>query len=537
MPTLLFRFPAGRYHATTSGSHVNEGIIEWPPSPWRLLRALIACGNATLGWRGVPETGRRLFEVLASHLPRYRLPSASTAHSRHYMPLGVLDKGKEKTTLVFDTWARITGTLAVRWDCDLDAEAVALLEVLTENLGYLGRSESWVEAAVAPDDVELPAGFDAYPHQEGTRPGHGWEQVALMATETPAAYSRWREQMVEGALRDLGPPTGKKLTQALKKKRDAAVEPFPTGVIECLMQDSAWWKEHRWSQPPGSRRVLYWRRSDALSVGPPVQAQRPATRSVQTMLLALATPSGRTSSLPSIRRTLPQAELLHRALVRRADNTVVPELTGRAADGAPLKDHRHAHIFPLDLDGDLRIDHVLVHAEMGLSGAAQSAIRALRQTWTRGSAAPLQIAIAGLGDLPDLRRLPEPLANGIERLLGSREGTRVWTSVTPFVPPRHPKPRGKHTLEGQVLSELVCRGFEAPRVERLDWGERPDVLQMRHTVRVRRPPAPAPPVDAGFPLRLIFTKPVCGPIAIGYGSHFGLGLFGAEGLQSGDRSL
>ena len=35
-------FPLGRYHATPGDRHVNEGAIEWPPSPWRLVRALVA---------------------------------------------------------------------------------------------------------------------------------------------------------------------------------------------------------------------------------------------------------------------------------------------------------------------------------------------------------------------------------------------------------------------------------------------------------------------------------------------------------------
>jgi CRISPR-associated protein Csb2 len=41
VPTLRLRFPGGRYHATPWGHHVNEGQVEWPPSPWRLLRALM----------------------------------------------------------------------------------------------------------------------------------------------------------------------------------------------------------------------------------------------------------------------------------------------------------------------------------------------------------------------------------------------------------------------------------------------------------------------------------------------------------------
>ena len=42
MLAIEFKFLAGRFHATPWGRQVNEGAVEWPPSPWRLLRALIA---------------------------------------------------------------------------------------------------------------------------------------------------------------------------------------------------------------------------------------------------------------------------------------------------------------------------------------------------------------------------------------------------------------------------------------------------------------------------------------------------------------
>lgn len=41
MPVLEITFPAGRYHATAWGRNVNEGDPEWPPSPFRLARALM----------------------------------------------------------------------------------------------------------------------------------------------------------------------------------------------------------------------------------------------------------------------------------------------------------------------------------------------------------------------------------------------------------------------------------------------------------------------------------------------------------------
>ena len=40
MLAIKFTFTANRYHATQWGRHVNEGVPEWPPSPWRILRGI-----------------------------------------------------------------------------------------------------------------------------------------------------------------------------------------------------------------------------------------------------------------------------------------------------------------------------------------------------------------------------------------------------------------------------------------------------------------------------------------------------------------
>jgi CRISPR-associated protein Csb2 len=531
MPTLFLRFPGERYHATPYGHHVNEGLVEWPPSPWRLLRALIACGYATQGWTAVPPVARRLFETLASTLPRYRLPPASVAHSRHYMPILEMANGREKTTLVFDTWAHVgDGTLAVRWDCELDNEVASLFETLATNLSYLGRSESWVLAEVISDDIELPAGFESYPHT-GDRPaGPGWEQISMMAAELPDAYATWREHAVEDVLKRMMPPKGdRKPSKKLEKDRREALAPYPSDLIDCLQKDTSWWKGHRWSQPPGSRRVLYWRRSDALSVGPPARTTRSTPAPVTTMLLALTTASGIRSALPPSTRTLPQAELIHRALVGLVGQgrpASCPELTGRDDARRPLKGHRHVHVLPLDLDRDGRLDHILIHAPMGLDGKAQAAVRGLRRTWTKGGIGELQVALAGQGRLEDLRRLPSSLSIGITGVLGPSHGASVWRSISPFVLPRHPKRRGANTIEGQVLAELASRELPPATVEILPWDD--ETRTLRHYARVRRPPAPPPPIDAGFAIRINFGRPVRGPVALGYASHFGLGLFAAE---------
>jgi len=534
MPTTIcFAFPGGRYHATPTGHHVNEGLIEWPPSPWRIIRALIASGYTKLGWDVIPATAGRLCKLLSSELPTYRLPPAAAAHSRHYMPLGVLDKGREKTTLVFDTWADVAdGVLSVTWPFDLESDQRALLNRLLENLSYLGRSESWVDARLLADTDEAPPGNPCWPHIDGQGPEADHEQIALMAPEQPEVFQTWRDGRVDQALADLAlPASGKKIPKKLATDRAKAMAPFPVDLVDALQWDTARWKHHRWNHPPGCRRALYWRRADALDIARPTAA-RPATdHRVACMLLALTTPSGRRGGLPPVTRALPQGELLHRTLIGLAGGGAAvdcSELTGKDASGAPLCGHRHASILPLDLDGDGHLDHILIHAPMGLGPLAQQAIRSCRRTHTKG-AADLQVAIAALGELDDLRQLPPPLATGIERLLGAAlQGSAIWHSVSPFVPPRYVKPRGRNSLEGQLMAELESRGRPAPQaIERIPFTH-DHARSLRHHVRTRGGKAPQPPMNAGFVFRLTFAEPITGPLTLGYASHFGLGLFTAE---------
>jgi CRISPR-associated protein Csb2 len=528
MPTLVLRFPGGRYHATPGGHHVNEGIVEWPPSPWRLMRALIACGYSTQHWEQVPSEGRSLVESLSSVLPEYRLPRAALGHSRHYMPIGRLDGGREKTTLVLDTFADVgEGALWVRWPTKLDDQGQKLFDVLVTHLGYLGRSESWVIGESIRDNVPLPEDGRAFPHSEGSRPGRNFEQITLTAPNNPKDYVEWRQQDVGRAIDELKLPPEKKLSRALQKKLDEIQSAYPVDLIDCLQLDTAWWKTRKWSQAPGTQSILYWRESGALEVGTPSVPRMTGEVRVETMILALTTPSGSKSALPTVARTVPLADRLHKALVSKLGHggEPCPELVGRDETGEPLKGHVHAHLLPIDLDFDGHLDHVIVFAPMTLGTRAQYAIRGLRKTYTEGGVGDLQLAVAGLGALNDMRSIGAGLSNAIEKLLGPTNGAISWTSATPFVPPRHLKKHGRSSLSGQVEAELKVRGFPAAKVEILEWtGE---TLALRHFVR-RRQHGPQPPIDAGFAVRLHFDSPVVGPICLGYGSHFGLGRFSAK---------
>jgi CRISPR-associated protein Csb2 len=549
MPTLKLQFPAGRYHATPWGHHVNEGLIEWPPSPWRFLRAFIACGYSTHGWSEPPAVARQLIEKLATALPSFQLPQATASHSRHFMPIGVFKKPQAKdrtvfqfsasttqradlynhftedTTLVFDTWANVGDSEAfVFWPCELNKEETKLLGQLATALGYLGRSESWVEAELVDDgSIEL----NAAPCREGEHRGREWEQISLMAALPSEAYQDWRAAQLGDVLKAI---EAKKLTATQRKKELAKAEsPYPNDLLACLQKDTVWWKGHGWSQPPGSQRVLYWRRSDALQVTATPTPRRPAVRPVEAMLLAITSPSGNRSALPPVAWTLRQAEKFHETVVSRAatgGRIDCPSLTGKDLQNRPLRErHIHAHTIPLDLDGDGHLEHILVYAKGKLCGDAQRAIRASRRTWMKGGAGELQLAVVASGSVDVLRQLRNPFGRRIEMILGPPSGASVWESITPFVPIKTMDGRGRRQIESQIRAELASRQLpDAVKVE-ID----PKLTRgLRHFVRRRQPNKAQPKVDAGYGLRVELSEPISGPLLLGYGSHYGLGLFQAK---------
>ncbi|MCS7026831.1 MAG: type I-U CRISPR-associated protein Csb2 [Bryobacteraceae bacterium] len=496
MTRLLFEFTGGTYHATPWGHHVNEGLVEWPPSPWRIIRALLATGYTKLGWQEVPQEMRRLVEALAECEPTYHLPPATTGHTRHYMPVRGLKKGLPKTSLVIDAFVRPSDRLLVDWPLELDALQRNLLEDLLTRLGYLGRAESRVRARLAVDS-DTSRGLVV--SRQRREPDD--EPVRLLAPVSSQSYDAWRKSFPEA----------------------------PSDLIAALHMDTKTLQKEKWSAPPGTRELVYWRPAKALvhvfALG---RADSVGADFNDTALFALSTDKKR-DVLPLMERALPTMALFRRALLSRIGDEqklgACPELTGKDREGRPLQcEHQHAHFIPLSLDhqNPKRIDHVLVFAPMGFGPLAGSALRRLRRTWTKGLG-DVAVTLIGLGKLGEFRRLSGALIPE----LGT---SRVWVSRTPFVPPRFLKPRGHNSLEGQVREELRVREFPellAPPVVARPHEEAPGSKQavwFRRFVRTRQGNGGLPPAGV-FHLTLKFHVPVTGPLCLGWGAHFGLGLF------------
>lgn len=501
MPTLSVRFVGGHYHATPWDKAQNEGAVEWPPAPWRLLRALIATGYAKLpAWQEgtPPPVARSLIERLASVLPAYKLPLATGAHTRHYMPTDA------KPTLVLDARAVVHpdhAPLLVHWPVELTSDEQALFNSLAVRLGYLGRAESWTEceAITSPALSTSTSSGWTVPHDGDAPTPPGCDQLALIAPVSAATYSEW--------LRAL-PNT--------KAKKSA---PAPT-IFDALHVETSWLQKNGWSAPPGSRLVIYDRpAASAISLAPPAKRAPRPRPNVPFALLALSSSARSRSPMPLRERTLPQAELLHRSIAstvgKLSDSAdAVAELIGLDAARKPITGHRHAHIIPLTLLApDNHLDHILIWAPGGLSTTSLEVLRALRKTYMKGGVGEVQVRFAGSGSLDEFRKIP-----ALRHVVGE---AKAWQSSTPFVPPRYQKKNGRNSLTGQVTEELISRGFPAPvRIEILSQ----ESIRFRHFIRARHDGA-RPPQNLSYAVRLTFAKEVSGPIALGYAAHFGLGLF------------
>ena len=495
MLTIELKFVAGRYHATPWGRHVNEADVAWPPDAWRVIRALIATWHRKLDKDRYPETLlSSLVERLAESLPRYHLPGAVHTHTRHYMPIR---SGKaEKPILVYDAFARIAASepIIMAWpDLSLGREEQALLDELLTCMGYLGRAESWLEARRLE---QWEGKFNCVPGDQAldAETGELREIVRCLAPLSNAEYRALRANQL--AAQD-------------QRGQTRLAKTLPESLLDALRLETADLQKAGWSQPPAAQSICYLRELNSLKPQsfPKTKVTSCTHDTARFMLIG--------KPLPRIENAVKVGEWMRLAVLSKAkgvfgENAIPACLSGH---GLPKGNrHQHAFFLPEDADDDGHIDHIWVHVPQGLSHDSRRALG--RLTHLKGR------------DGGEWQLVLETTAQREQFADAAPVGTAgCWVSTTPYLHPWHLKK--KLTVEDQIRRECRARGIPEPEtMEQL-----PEITihgksrRAIHFHRFRSKRGLTQPDTHGSFWRLTFAKPVQGPLALGFGCHFGLGLF------------
>lgn len=473
--------PFGRYSATPWGRHVNEGAVEWPPSPWRIVRALAASWHIHHPGLAADEV-RSALEVLCAP-PAYHLPRHVTSTTRHYLPDANDKKAKRSTDLALNPFVAVSPgeKMRVVWEAPHTDAQLSTLARLAGTVFYLGRAESRVTLEVSEADEAPPGGLIAMSGDEV----EGQSTLDLLVPMVPLDWDAIHA--TSGRLH-----------------KDGLTAPPSTRWITFRTPD------------PEFRR----------GKGP----DRPTPAPVQIMQFAL---SGR--GRPSMANAALLSAFFRRAVTSRAQDD--PSLHGHTpGDGSVRRpredDHRHAHYLVLnDLASGRQIDRLVIWVPEGIPPAAVSRLAELAslripEHLQRRLGATVEVALEQVG----------PPANLDPRLVGT---TTHWRTLTPVTTARHRKNRqtAGEFLQGVVRRELSHRGFPSSDFE-VSVDQVPDAdvagpLQARRMYRARR--LGRERQHTGFHVALTFTEPVRGPLALGSLAHFGLGTFVHADVGVGSR--
>jgi CRISPR-associated protein Csb2 len=468
--TLAIRFPLGRYHATPWDHSVNEGATEWPPSPWRLLRALVATWYTR--WPDLPAPVLDGVLDALGDPPSYLTPRVRQAQTRHYLPDLDHCKGESgRTDLTLDPflWLRRDVELLVRWDADLDGEQRAVVAKLAELLPYLGRADSACEARLLDSDPE--------PDATWWRPGGEGEQTTRLL---------------------------------------APARPVRRAVLEMSTVEV---RKGRRTVPPGTTWVSYARTR-------PAEAKRARSQPAPVHAVRFAV-----ASRVPVRAShgILLADAVHQRAARKLANCGGGDLLG---GGGAATNHQHAHWVPI-ADGtgpEASVQALLVYVPSGLRSAEVAALVGIRGvSGQRGGDDGYQVK--GLPPVRLLLQAAGPVQQVAPELCGP---ARRWRSLTPYLPVRHWHPKRRtlaEYLNADVAAELryrqAYRDVPAPSVQGSDPdGGMPDWWARGYRrYRLNEHLGRARP---GLGLRLEFAEEVHGPLLLGQLSHFGYGIFRPE---------
>jgi len=490
-------FPLGRFHATPwRVNPFDDPYGEWPPSPWRLVRAVTARWYQWVREEGKTpdlEQLKRLQGALCKSTYRFYLPLEARKGNplRQYHPTKFgwhpAEKGKPGKreygrSLVQDNYWCVPPEASVWWFIegnDWNDELKSVLEKCLERITYFGRAETLTRIRLVERSGEITANCILTEQRtDGTVP---------VLVPCPEATREDIERTTDDPLaaKQTIPP-GARWLYAKRPNPPASREcrRVPERRLEChLMQFAI-----GWNVAPERRAIV---RLTARFRGAVIREL--------LRLKTNSTVSGWTKASRDVREA-------------------IAEMTGKDADGQPLKGHQHAEF--LVWCEDSQPTRLLVwRGSRAFDAEEQEAILAAAKRDVSWAAAGPDSDEWKVRLVPLDRAVPPP--PGFDGQL-----SKVWESVTPYVPPRHYL-RGGKVRAGESIAEQVRREVQQRKIAE---DVQVELLGTPQWVAVHVPPREATKREfigdrRGQMVRLRFDKLVVGPIRLGHSSSFGLGLF------------
>ena len=500
-------FPLGRFHATPwRVNPFDDPFGEWPPSPWRLVRAVVA---RWYQWKreeyGSPDGAQleELVRALCDSSFTFHLPVQARRGSplRQYHPVEFRweppgkwkGKGKNRkavprmrtygTSLAQDNYWCVPrdGAGAVWWFVEGDRWTSQLAEALDqclERMVYFGRAEAF----------SLVRRLDGPTPEPNCQPLDRPRSPASIRVLVPQRAATLADvECVTDQLAGSIPPGARVMYADIPPRLLTREEPVTLPIrTDCRLVQLA----VGWNVPPEPRALV-----------------RLTTRYRSAVLRELL--FIKTTNPATTWTTAPKS-------VRQG----LADMFGKDAEGQPLDGHRHTE-FLTWWEGRVPTRLLVWRGVRPFDSDEQTAI--LR-------AASREVSWAAAGPDADAWKIRlVPLDPAVPPPPGfDYTAAAVWESLTPYVPPRHrlrgARPRAAEALPTQIRRELALRGVAA--------AEQVEVEEIREAIWVAVHVPRRKTVERsflgdrrGYWLRLTFSEPVVGPLRLGHSSSFGLGLF------------
>lgn len=465
MVTIQLEFLAGRYHATPWGRHVNEGVAEWPPSPYRIARSLVDVWK-----RRFPDWPvARILPVFQAFCrpPTYFLPPVSSGHTRSFLHSNLIDASKRQK--IIDSFMVVPRTtpLFLGFAAELQSSSLEDLANLLSQLNYLGRSESWVRASLSA--APPPVAWNCLPADDPHAAGELVPVACLAGTHNWGNSESWLDDLC-------------RTTRNLLKEG--------------------------WNIPPALQWINYRRPVEREVTPLPVGNHRQAyCAACYAIVSPVRLPV--TETVAVAERVRAYLMGIHRRLMDDDPARVSGCFSGKDRNSRPLADnHQHAFFLPVDEDGDGYLDHIRVFSLQPFSRDELDALDRLNRIWHPKRREGINLVLLGFTEQP------------------FNEQASTWGSATPYVTARHYR-RGRGSYDEWLVADirLECRFHGLPEPENIQLvAASPHIsrtLRWPAFIRERKGRRPG----RGHGAILTFNRPVNGPFTLGSGCHFGLGLF------------